>query len=85
MWRAVTLLLKKPAQKLITTPKAHHNMNLSNQSSKRPCHTSSLATAGRGQGYTLLHVEKGSGTQFVRKKTKLVLNHHYILPVLVTG
>lgn len=55
--------------------KTHHNINLSNQSSKRPCHTSSLTTTGRGQGYTLVHVEKGTGTQFVRKK-----NNHQIGP-----
>lgn len=32
--RAVTLLLKKPAQRLIPIPKAHHNINSSNSLSK---------------------------------------------------
>lgn len=77
MWRteqSMALLLKKPSQRHITSPIAHHKSK--NFSKGIAIHLPSL----------LQEEDKlTAGRRDWRSTTKLIIHHHHILHILVTG
>lgn len=77
MWRteqSMALLLKKPSQRHITSPRAHHKSK--NFSKGIAIHLPSL----------LQEEDKlTAGRRDWRSTTKLIIHHHHILHILVTG